>query len=258
MAYSSAGTNSRKKDTVAKTLDESLGAELFNLLWGQERTAMPTVVDYAYEQIWQRVIMIGGGEEQRLSDVTLAEQLGISRTPVRQALERLVQEGLVRSDPRRGFWTNTFTIQDIHEIYDLRAALEVLALRLAAPHLSQEDLKAHIEELYAVRAEMPAHPVLRFLQMDIRLHMLITRASGNGRLMHSLSLLRSQICMFQMQDTLYPERMEIALDDHERVLQALLKGNIDEAADCLAAHIRNAKEGVLTDIFLEGRKEGNA
>jgi len=64
--------NDRKKGTVAEVFDESLSAELFNLLWGQERTAMPTVVDYAYEEIWKRVIMIGGSEEQRLSDVALS------------------------------------------------------------------------------------------------------------------------------------------------------------------------------------------
>src|SRR6266852_6794036 len=109
MTSISTGIHGRKKGTVAEIFDESLSAELFDLLWGQERTAMPTVVDYAYEEIWKRVIMIGGSEEQRLSDVTLAEQLGMSRTPVRQALQRLVQEGLVRPDPRRGFWTNTFT-----------------------------------------------------------------------------------------------------------------------------------------------------
>jgi len=250
-----AETESPKTGRVAEVFDESMSAELFNLLWGKERTAMPTVVDYAYEQIWKRVILIGGSEEQRLSDVTLSEQLEISRTPVRQALERLVQEGLVRSDPRRGFWTATFTSQDIHEIYDLRGALEALAVRLAAPHLSQEDLKNHLEELYAVRAELDTHPVLRFLQVDIRFHLLITRASGNARLIHSLSLLRSQLSMFQMQDTFYPKRMEIALNDHEQVLLAMLAGNIDEAAECLVRHIRNAKEGVLADIFLEG-KEG--
>src|SRR5438093_714626 len=210
MTSTSAGTNNRKKGTVAEVFDESLIAEIFNLLWGQERSVMPTVVDYAYEEIWKRVIMIGGSEEQRLSDVTLAEQLGMSRTPVRQALERLVQEGLVRSDPRRGFWTRTFTAQDIHEIYDLRGALEVLAVRLAAPRLSQEDLKAHLEALYAVRAELDAHAVLRFLQVEIRFHMLITRAPSNGRLINSLSLLRSQLSMFQMQDTFYPRRMEMA------------------------------------------------
>jgi DNA-binding GntR family transcriptional regulator len=255
MTSISTGANERKKGTVGEVFDVGLSAELFNLLWGQERATMPTVVDYAYEEIWKRVIMIGGSEEQRLSDVTLSEQLGMSRTPVRQALERLVQEGLVRSDPRRGFWTATFTAQDIHEIYDLRGALEVLAVRLAAPHLSQENLKAHLEALYAVRAELDAHPVLRFLQVDIRFHTLITRASSNGRLIHSLSLLRSQLSMFQMQDTFYPKRMEIALNDHEQILLALLAGNVDGAADCLARHIRHAKEGVLADIFLEG-KEG--
>ncbi len=241
MTYPSARMDSRKKGSVAEVFDESLSAELFTLLWGQDRTAMPTVVDYAYEQIWKRVIMIGGSEEQRLSDVMLAEQLGMSRTPVRQALERLVQEGLVRSDPRRGFWTRTFTAQDIHEIYNLRGALEVLALRLAAPRLSQEDLKAHLEALYAVRAELDTHPVLHF-------------PSGNGRLIHSMSMLRSQLCMFQMQDTFYPRRMEIALNDHEQVLLALLKGNVDEAADCLTRHIQHAKEGVLADIFSEGNR----
>ena len=256
MTSISPGTHDEKKGTLAEIFDESLSAELFDLLWGQERTAMPTVVDYAYEEIWKRVIMIGGSEEQRLSDVTLAEQLKMSRTPVRQALERLVQEGLVRSDPRRGFWTNTFTTQDINEIYDLRGALEVLAVRLAASRLSQEDLKAHLDALYAVRAELDAHPVLRFLQVDIRFHMLITRASSNGRLMHSLSMLRSQLSMFQMQDTYYPKRMEIALNDHEQILLALLAGNVDEAADCLARHIRHAKEGVLADIFLEGKEGG--
>ena len=255
MSYPSAGTNSGKKGTVAEVFDESFGEELFNLLWGQERSTMPTVVDYAYEQLWKRVIMMGGSEEQRLSDVALAEQLGMSRTPVRQALERLVQEGLVRSDPRRGFWTGTFTAQDIHEIYDLRGALEALAIRLAAPRLSQEALKAHLEALYAVRGELDTHPVLRFLEVDIGFHMLITRASGNGRLIHSLSMLRSQLCMFQMQDTFYPKRMEMALNDHEQILLALLAGNVDGAADCLSRHIWHAKEGVLADIFLEG-KEG--
>ena len=81
MMHPSAGMDSRKKGREA--FDESMSTELFNLLWGQERAALPTTVDYAYEQLWKRVIMIGGSEEQRLSDVTLAEQLGMSRTPVR-------------------------------------------------------------------------------------------------------------------------------------------------------------------------------
>jgi len=238
-------------DSNAQVIDENLSDEVFELLWGHDRNAIPTAVDYAYEQIWKQLVFLNQRKEQRLSDVALAEKLGVSRTPVRQALGRLVQDGLVRSDPRRGFWVRLFTAQDIHEIYDLRGALEVLAIRLAAPCLSQEDLKAHLEALHAVRKELDTNPVLHFLQADIRFHMLITRASGNGRLIHSLSLLRSQLCMFQTQDTFYPRRMEIALNDHEQILLALLAGNVDEAAECLASHIRHAKEGVLADIFSE-------
>src|SRR2546430_10507072 len=109
MTSTSAGTNNRKKGTVADVFDESLITELFNLLWGQERTAMPTVVDYAYEEIWKRVIMIGGSEEQRLSDVTLAEQLGMSRTPVRPALERLGYPRPGRSDSPPGVLARPLT-----------------------------------------------------------------------------------------------------------------------------------------------------
>ena len=86
MTSISTGTHDQKKGIVAEVFDESLSAELFNLIWGQERTAMPTVVDYAYEEIWKRVIMIGGSEEQRLSDVTLAEQF---RGPLSGGRDRL-------------------------------------------------------------------------------------------------------------------------------------------------------------------------
>ena len=107
-----------------------------------------------------------------------------------------------------------------------------------------------------VALELDTQPVISFLQVDIRFHTLITRASHNGRLIHSLSLLRSQFSMFQMQDTYYyPQRMEAALHDHERIFVALLAGNVDEAADCLARHIRHAIKGVLADIFLEGKED---
>ena len=241
-----AGENSN-----AQVIDENLSAEVFDLLWGHDRNAIPTVVDYAYEQIWKQLVFSNEQKEQRLSDVALAEKLGVSRTPVRQALERLVQDGLVRSDPRRGFWVRMFTAQDIHEIYDLRGALEVLALRLAAPQLDPADLRSQLDLLYKVREQLDQRPFSLFLQCDFRLHTLLIRASGNGLLIQYLSRLRSQFSMFQVKDTSYPKRMEAALDDHEQILLALLGRNIDKAAELLAAHIAHAKANVLADIFGE-------
>lgn len=241
---------------------ENLSTAVFELLWGHERTALPTAVDYAYEQIW-KLLVFGENQqeqweqqqrqEQRLSDVTLAEKLGVSRTPVRQALERLVKDGLVRADPRRGFWSRVFTSQDIREIYDLRGALEVLALRLAAPHLTSADLQSQLTTQQQVRGllEQGQAPISMFLESDFRVHTLFIRASNNARLIDYLATLRSQYSIYQVKDTSYPQRMGLALDEHEKVLQALLDHDIETAANLLAAHIARAKAHVLLDIFRE-------
>lgn len=232
--------------------DEMLYDEMFDLLWGRERGVVPTAVDHAYESIWKRLMMDGAdgtSKERRLSDAALATQLGVSRTPVRQALIQLAQDGLVRIDPRRGFWTRTFTVKDIHEIYDLRGTLEALALRLAAPALDASALEREVDVLHTVRACIPARPVALFLRCDLRLHNLLIHASGNERLIRFLATLRSQHGLFQIRDTAYPARMAVVLDDHERILRALVDGRVDDASAALADHIAHAKAFVLADLF---------
>jgi DNA-binding GntR family transcriptional regulator len=249
MAQSPIEPDETNDSSDTQSIDHNLSSEVFETLWGNDRNALPTAVDYAYEQIWKQLVFVQEQKEQRLSDTVLAEKLGVSRTPVRQALERLAQDRLVRADPRRGFWVRTFTAQDIHEIYDLRAALEVLALRLAAPHLDPADLREHLTLLYQVRAQLDQKPISLFLQGDFRLHTLFIRASGNSRLIHYLSTLRSQFSMFQVKDTRNPMRMEPTLQDHEQILLALLEQDIEKATRLLADHIVRSKEYVLADIF---------
>jgi DNA-binding GntR family transcriptional regulator len=231
-----------------ETMD-AIAAEIFDFLWGAERPPIPTAVDHAYESIWRQLITGERRPGERLSDVELAAQLGVSRTPVRQALHRLAQDELVRFDPRRGFSVRTFTADDVIEMYDVRAALEALAVRLAAPHLGPADLHAQLARLRAVRARLAEHPVVEFLQNDFQLHNVIIRASRNRRLIRLLAMLRSQVSFFQIRDTGYPRRMESALDGHERVLLALLAGETERAAALLVEHIATAKAGVLADMF---------
>src|SRR5438270_6656796 len=127
----------------AQTSDD-LHAVVFDLLRATHRDAIPTAVDHAYEMIWRQLIRGEHRQGERLTDTELAAQLGLSRTPVRQALHRLAQEELVRFDRRRGFSVRVFTPQDIHEIYDVRGALEALAIRLAAPHLSPQSIQSQL------------------------------------------------------------------------------------------------------------------
>ena len=229
----------------ASLATDNFSAELFHLLWGQDRLGVPTAVDYAYEHIWKLIIVGTFAEGQRLTDAALADELRLSRTPVRHALDRLVQDGLIHADPRRGYWVRVFAAQDVHEIYDLRGSLEVLALRLAAPHLDTADLAAQLDTLRMVRAQLDERPLALFLQADLKLHNLLIHASANGRLIRILAALRSQLSVFQVRDASYRPRIETALDDHERILHHLVTGEVEAAATALAAHIAHAKAGVL-------------
>jgi DNA-binding GntR family transcriptional regulator len=223
--------------------------EIFNLVRGHERHILPTTVDHAYEMIWKQLMLSGGRGGERLSDVTLAAQLGVSRTPVRQALHRLTEDGLVFNDPRRGFWMRTFTGHDVREIYVLRGALEVLALRLAAPRLNPSDLEHHLREVRDLIARRHDYPVASHLRSDLHLHNLLILNSLNSRLIRALATLRSQHSMFQVRDSTYPLRVELAARDHEMILTALIDGDVEQAAKLMAEHIDRSGAAVLADQF---------
>src|SRR5947209_8174671 len=136
---SETGTMSSAAITSFEGLDD-LDSVIFDLLRPSGTPTIPTALDYAYDAIWRQLIKRERQPGERLADTELAAQLGISRTPVRQALHRLAQEDLVRFDARHGFSVKVFTAEDVREIYDVRCALEVLALRQAAPRLSRVGL----------------------------------------------------------------------------------------------------------------------
>lgn len=226
---------------------------IFALLRPPGPTGIPTAVDHAYEVIWRQLVKGERAPNERLTDTELAMQLGLSRTPVRQALHRLAQEELVRLDARRGFSVRAFGAHDVHEIYDVRGALEVLALRRAAPHLGVDDLQDQLSRLYAVRDALRTRAdrsaQVLHLQADLAFHNLLIRAAGNGRLLRTLAALRSQQALFQYWDTSYPRANEDAADEHERILLALIAGNTEQAAAHMEEHITNARDRVLRDLF---------
>lgn len=232
---------------------DDLYSAIFDLLRPSGPPSIPTALDYAYDAIWRQLIKREREPGERLADTELAIQLGISRTPVRQALHRLAQEELVRFDARHGFSVRAFTAEDVREIYDVRCALEVLAVRYAAPVLSDDELESQLRVLYDAREAL--HPVrdqraiILHLQADLKLHNLLIHASGNGRLVRILGALRSQQALFQYWDTSYPQRNEAASHEHERIVRALMARDAEAATHAMAEHIVNARDRVLTDLF---------
>jgi DNA-binding GntR family transcriptional regulator len=122
-------------------------------------------------------------------------------------------------------------------------------LRVGAGRIAGADLHLQLDQIASLRGDLAARPVLAFLQHDFQFHNLIIHSSGNGRLIRLLASLRSQVSLFQIRDTGYPHRLAIALDGHERVLRALLDGDVSEAARHLAGHITQSRDGVLEDFF---------
>src|SRR5437763_1833167 len=122
-----------------------------------------------YDLLWQRIVSHQLRPGDKLSDVRLSEELGVSRTPVREALQRLAQDGMVRAESRRGFFVAQFSSRDVGEVYDVRTALEVLAVRLAFPHLTEADLATSQTALDAVARRVRAGDAgapAEFLEVD--------------------------------------------------------------------------------------------
>lgn len=230
-----------------------LFAAIDGLLRSSRTAGFPTAVDHAYELIWRQLSTGDRNPGERLADTELALQFGLSRTPVRQALHRLAQEELVRFDARHGFSVPVFTRQDVHEIYDVRSALEVLALRLAAPRLSLDELEDQRRRLDEARAALQTRldqtALILHLRTDLAFHNLLIRTAGNGRLLRTLAALRSQQALFQYRDMSFPAASLAAGDEHEAILLALIAGNINRAAELMAQHVSNAKNRVLEDLF---------
>jgi len=209
-----------------------------------------------YQLLWNRILDRRLHAGEKLSDLRLSGELGVSRTPVREALNRLVQDGIVKAEPHRGFYVASFSAQDITEIYDLRAALESAALRSSAPNLDHVMLHqalAKLEEVERQYAEAKTEDeslaaAAAFLECDREFHRAIVERAGNGRLTATVEGLWAQISVFQKAGTHRRGWTEMAIVQHRAIIAALLDDDVDRAVAELRNHIEQVKRRVLEDL----------
>lgn len=191
---------------------------------------------------------------QRLVERQLGELLGVSRAPVRDALLRLEQDGLVASAGRRGKMVATLSARDAWEVYTLRATLEAMAFRLAA----QSATPAAIAELESLIAEMKARndegDADAIATLDMRFHEAACRASGHSRLLSEWTAMSRQIHLLLHVDTHVAEAhyqdMQGQPSRHEALLDAIRCGDGDAAASQARAHIDAVAERVIAVLRL--------
>ena len=170
----------------------------------------------------------------RLRQDHIAEEFGASHVPVREAFRRLESQGLVVSEPRRGVRVAGFSFEEVREVAEMRAALEVLALRNAAPHLTKAILDEADE---ATRAGDRAGDVQTWEEANRCFHRVILTPCNMPRLLKSIDDLHAASARFLFSG--WRAEWEAPTDrDHRAILAALRDGNVDAAASILARHVQ--------------------
>lgn len=189
---------------------------------------------------------------ERLMEIQLAEELGVSRTPVREALRKLELEGFIVMVPRKGAYVADLSFKDIADVFEIRAALEALAAGLAAERITDEELE-EMERLLVEKAEaIAANDMEKLVAVDTRFHDTLYRASRNERLYNIISNLREQIQRFRTTSLAYPGRMKQSLEEHRGIVEALQARDVQLARNLAQEHIENAENSMLEAIKKDG------
>jgi len=189
---------------------------------------------------------------ERLMEIQLAEELGVSRTPVREALRNLELEGFVVMVPRKGAYVADLSIKDIVDVFEIRAALEGLAAGLAAERITEEELE-EMERLLVEKGEaIKDQDFNRLIEVDTKFHESIYKASRNERLSNIISNLREQIQRFRSMSLMYPGRMRQSLDEHRAIVEAIESRDTQLSRQLAQEHIENAENAFIESIKKDG------
>ncbi len=208
----------------------------------------PSLTRRAYEAIRGAIITCRLEPGAAVSESALCTRFGFGKAPVRSALARLVQEGLVHAQPRRGYQVSPVTLRDIHNLFDVRAILEPAAAQLATGNLSRarlEELDRPWREGYMAGGGVEAS----YLAANKAFHMAIAEASGNARLAEMIAqLLDETDRLIYLGLPLASERAEIQLG-HQPLIEAMAAGDATAAARIAAQHVSSAKQTRIDTIM---------
>ena len=186
---------------------------------------------------------------ERLMEIQLAQRLGVSRTPVREAIRKLELEGLVLMIPRRGAEVAEITRQDLEDVLEVRAALEELAVKDACEHITDEllqDLKKAANEF---KRSLEGTDLVACAEADIHFHEIIYAATNNKRLVQMLNNLREQMYRYRMENLKDKRTYRTLVEEHDAIRRALKKHDKEKAGAAINVHIENQRRSILASIM---------
>lgn len=210
------------------------------------RPAVRTLAEAVYLQLRDQIISLEFPPGERLSEARLAKHFGVSRSPVKEALKRLADEGLVRIRPQYGSFVAPISLTQALEFLEIRMLLEPHAARRAALNLSEEDLE-HLQRVFdQVGAHPPGTPeyAAAVWQADDELHRLIARACGNREILRILTSNHDHINRIRRATARYSHRLPSSLSEMKTILAALMRRDPDGASEAMRLHLSNLQAAV--------------
>lgn len=185
---------------------------------------------------------------ERLMESQLAEDLGVSRTPVREAIRKLELEGYVIMMPRRGTYVANLSIRDVNEVFEIRTSLDSLASGLAAERITDEELERLQRLLVAIGGYIEENDMDKIVECDTEFHDLLYQASRNSRLVGIIFNLREQLTRFRSTSMAFPGRLKATLEEHRRIVEAIAQGDVAEARAAAEYHMEKSEQTLLESM----------
>ncbi|MBQ8166384.1 MAG: GntR family transcriptional regulator [Lachnospiraceae bacterium] len=185
---------------------------------------------------------------ERLMEITLAKKLGVSRTPVREAIRMLELEGLVVMIPRKGAEVANITVKDLKDALEVRMALESLSVRLACERIDDEGKEELKSACMKFKEAINSKLVPAIVEADEHFHNVIYKASKNPKLINMAQNLREQVYRYRVEyvkDFSYHDNL---IREHDQITMAILKGDKESAERIMDEHIYNQEQIVIRNV----------
>ncbi len=200
----------------------------------------------AYQTLYDAIATGQIKPGDRLRETDLATRVGLSRTPIREAIRRLESEGIVEHKPRIGAVVKTLSQQEVVELYEMRIVLETTAAQMAAKHASPAETR-RLEELNTAMLDACDHPT-QVAQLNQQFHRCIVRAARNRYLERSYRGLASALIVLGDTTLETPTRVKTVVEQHQTIIDALKAGNGSQAAEAMSLHMETSLDHRLRGL----------
>lgn len=191
---------------------------------------------------------------ERLMEIHLANRLGVSRTPIREAIRKLELEGLVTMIPRRGAEVAQITEKSMNDVLEVRRAVDALCVELACDRITEEELVELKKACDVFEQAVKTKDVKQIAQADVALHDIIVQATGNNRLIQLVNTLSEQMYRYRFEYIKDSSQHQNLVEEHRVIYQAIVDKDKETASKAAKVHIDNQEKAIIHQIRLDREK----